>query len=140
MGTVYATITIKNFRDADLVEAGFKNEEEIRQTQVKAVVDTGAPTLCITEELRRQLGLEVQDERIATMANGAEEMVKRTEAVKVHWENRSMLCQPVVVPGGKEVLLGAIPLQDMDLIVDPVRHELAGAHGDEIVHLLVGFR
>ena len=140
MGTVYATITIKNFRDADLVESGYKNEGEIRQTTVEAVVDTGVPTLCITEELRRQLGLEVQDERIATMANGAEEMVKRTEAVEVYWKDRSMLCQPMVVPGGKEILLGAIPLQDMDLIVDPVRHELAGAHGDEIVHLLVGFR
>jgi hypothetical protein len=34
------------------------------------------------------------------------------------------------------VLLGAIPLEDMDLIVDPAGRELRGAHGDEVVCLV----
>jgi hypothetical protein len=42
-----------------------------------------------------------------------------------------MTCRPWVVPGAKEVLLGAIPLEDMDLMVDPVRQQLVGVHGDE---------
>jgi hypothetical protein len=39
----------------------------------------------------------------------------------------------IVLQGAGEVLLGAIPLEDMDLIVDPARRELTGAHGDEVL-------
>jgi hypothetical protein len=42
-----------------------------------------------------------------------------------------------VLPGAEEVLLGAIPLEDMDLIVNPARQELTGAHGDEVVCLIM---
>jgi len=140
MGTVHATIIIKNEFDIDMVQMGLKNEKEIRQATVETVVDTGAPTLCITEELRSQLGLEIVGERPVAMANGVAEMAKRTKTVEVHWKDRSMSCRPIVVPGGKEILLGAIPMEDMDLIVDPAREELVGAHGDEILHRMVGFR
>jgi clan AA aspartic protease len=140
MGTVYATITIKNQFDVRCVLNGYKKEDEIRQATVESVVDTGAITLFITEELRQQLGLEILDERPATVANGQVEMVKRTDAVEVHWEDRSMVCSPRVVPGGNEILLGVIPMEDMDLIVDPAREALVGAHGDKILHRLPSVR
>jgi len=47
-----------------------------------------------------------------------------------------MACQPWVVDSGR-TLLGAIPLENMDLIVDPAGQELIGAHGDEEVGLLL---
>ena len=56
--------------------------------------------------------------------------------MEVNWKDRSMVCQPLVIPGKGEVLLGAIPLEDMDLIVDPARQVLTGAHGDEILCML----
>jgi len=140
MGTVYATITIKNQFDVRCVLNGYKKEDEIRQATVEAVVDTGAITLFIPEELRQQLGLDILDERPATVANGAVEMVKRTDAVEIHWEDRSMVCSPRVVPGGNEILLGVIPMEDMDLIVDPAREKLVGAHGDREAYKMVGFR
>ena len=134
MGTVYATITLKNVFDIDLVQLGLKNEDEIRKVTVKTVVDTGASTLCITEELRQQLGLEIMGEMPIAIANGTAEIAKLTRWVVVQWKDRSALCQPMVIPGGKEILLGCIPLECMDLIVDPIRLELAGAHGDTIVY------
>jgi len=140
MGTVYATITVKNLRDIDAVELGVKNEQEIRQSTVEAVVDTGAPTLCITEEFSQQLGLKVIGEKPVSMANGTYEIVKRTEGVELHWRDRSMICYPNVIQGGKEILLGAIPMEEMDLIVDPAREEMVGAHGDEIVHRMPSIR
>ena len=140
MGTVYETITIKNHYDVRDALHGYIKVEGIRQATVEAVVDTGAITLFIPEELRQQLGLEILDERPATVANGQVEMVKRTEAVEVHWKDRSMVCSPRVIPGGNETLLGCIPLEDMDLIVDPAREKLIGAHGDEIVHRLPSVR
>ena len=134
MGTVYTTITLTNFRDVQAVKLGVKSGEDIRKTQVETVVDTGASTLCITEEQRQQLGLEIIGEKPVTVANGAVEMAKIADWVEIQWKDRLTACQPYVVPGGKEPLLGCIPLEAMDLIVDPVRHELAGAHGDTIVH------
>ena len=44
-----------------------------------------------------------------------------------------MTCNPVVVPGDGNVLLGALPLEDMDLIVDPKKQIIKGAHGNKAV-------
>ena len=138
MGTVYATITIKNQFDINKVELGLIKGEDIRQATVEAVVDTGAITLFITEELRQQLGLGIVGEWPVFVANGAVEMAKRTEAVEVHWEDRSMVCRPNVLLNSSEILLGVIPMEDMDLIVDPAREALVGAHGDKILHRALG--
>ena len=138
MGTVYDTITIKNLRDIDAVELGVKNEQEVRQATVKTVVDTGAPTLFVTEELSQQLGLKVISEKPINMANGTSEIAKRLEGVELHWKDRYMICHPYILTGSNEILLGAIPMEEMDLIVDPARELLVGAHGDEIVHRMLG--
>ena len=136
MGFVHAEITLKNVKDIFRAEEGLIKDHEIRQATVTAMVDTGAITLVINEKLRLQLGLEIKGERRATLANGAREMVKIAEPVSVHWKNRDMICRPLVISGDGEILLGAIPLEDMDLIVDPVRQVLTGAHGDEIVTMI----
>jgi clan AA aspartic protease len=136
MGTVHAEITLKNTGDVTNVRHGIIKEPEIWQTTVQAVVDTGAMTLVINEQLRVQLGLGVVGPTTATLANNAKETIKITEAVEVHWKNRSMTCRPWVVGSGR-ILLGVIPLEHMDLIVDPNRQELVGAHGDEEVGMLL---
>ena len=133
MGNVYAEITLKNVKDLMRVEEGIIGEPEIRLTTLTALVDTGAWTLVISEAVREELGLEVRGERLATLANNATEMVKMVDPVEVHWKGRTMTCQPVLIPGTEEVLLGAIPLEDMDLIVDPGRRELIGRHGDKVI-------
>ena len=136
MGLVHAEITLKNAGDVINKRRGLLKEPEIRQTIVRAVVDTGAMTLVINEQLRRQLGLGIVGAKVATLANNVKERVQIAEAVDVHWKNRFMTCQPWVVNSGR-ILLGAIPLENMDLIVDPARQELVGAHGDEEVGLLL---
>ena len=124
MGSVYAEITLKNVQDLVMAEKGYLEESKIREATVDALVDTGAWTLVINEPVREELGLEVREDDWATLANGVMEKVKKTEAVEVHWKNRTMTCRPVFIPGADEVLLGAIPLEDMDLIVDPKNEEL----------------
>jgi predicted aspartyl protease len=136
MGIVHAEITLKNAGDVINVRRGFIKEREIRQTVVDAVVDTGAMTLVINEQLRRQLGLGTMGAKMATLANNVKERVQIAEPVEVHWKNRSMICQPWVIGSGK-ILLGAIPLENMDLIVDPSGQEVVGAHGDEEVGMLL---
>ena len=136
MGIVQAEITLKNIRDKMKAEEGYIKENDIRQTTVQAVVDTGAMTLVINEQLRQQLGLGVVGTKQARLADNTRKTVQIAEAVEVHWKNRSMTCQPWVVNAGR-ILLGAIPLENMDLMVDPGSQILIGAHGDEEVGLLL---
>jgi clan AA aspartic protease len=136
MGIVNAEITLKNAGDVGRADDGVIKEEAIRQRTVNALVDTGAGTLVINGELCRQLGLKIKGLRRAAFANDTRETCKVTEPVYVHWKDRSMSCQALVVEKSGEVLLGSIPLEDMDLMVDPVRRELTGAHGDEVVCLV----
>jgi len=136
MGIVHTEIILKNAIDVGTYRRGLIKEPEIHQTTVQAVVDTGAITLVINEQLRQQLGLGIVGAKEATLANNVKETVKIAETVEVHWKNRSMTCQPWVVGSGR-ILLGAIPLENMDLIVDRSAQEVVGAHGDEEVGLLL---
>ena len=131
MGTVYAEITLKNAGDLVRARDGCLREQELRKTSVNAVVDTGAVTLVISDELCEKLGLEIQDIVEVTLANNAKETCKIAEAVEIQWKQRKSICRPWVLPGTEEVLLGAIPLEDMDLMVDPRNQELIGRHGDK---------
>jgi len=139
MRIVKTEITLKNAIDVGAYMRGIIKELEIHQTVVQAVVDTGAMTLVIDDQLRQQLGLRTVGTKQATLANNAKETVQIAEPVEIHWKNRSMICRPWVVNSGK-VLLGAIPLEDMDLIVDPAGEKVVGAHGEEEVGLLVGIK
>ena len=136
MGQVFTDITLKNAGDVTLAEHGYKQEQEIRQTTVNILVDTGAGTLVITEALQQELGLKARKEKPVRMANNDSVNVKEADPVEVHWENRSMVCCPWVIPGAGKALLGLIPLEDMDLMVDPNGQTLVGAHGDEAVGIL----
>jgi len=136
MGIVHAEIILKNAGDVTNVERGIIKEPEIRQTIVNVLVDTGVITLVINEQLRKQLGLEIVGTKKAKLTNNTRETVQIAESVEVHWKNRSMTCQPWVV-NDERILLGNIPLDNMDLIVDPAGQELIGAHGDEEIGLLL---
>ena len=132
MGTVYAEITLKNAYEEGKALEGLIKAEDVRTATVTAIVDTGAMSLVITEDLRQKLGLSIRGEKPVLIANGQRVLSKLTEGVEVHWKNRITTVRAVVIPGAAAVLLGAIPLEDMDLIVNPVTQELAGAHGDVV--------
>ena len=133
MGMVYAEITLKNAGDVRMAWEGLIPEAAVREATVRALVDTGAGTVVMGEELCLQLGLSIEGLRGVTLAGGERMVGRRTEAVDIHWKDRSATFRALVLPGEHQVLLGAIPLEDMDLIVDPKRQELVGAHGDEIL-------
>jgi clan AA aspartic protease len=136
MGTVYSEIVLKNAFDVGKARDGFIPEQQVRAAAVNALVDTGAGTLVINEEIRQKLGLVVKALRKGTLADGTSITYQVTDPVEIRWEDRDCVCQPMLIPGADSILLGAIPLEDMDLIVDPKRQELIGAHGNEIVCLI----
>ncbi|MDR3114254.1 MAG: aspartyl protease family protein [Treponema sp.] len=136
MGRVYAEITLQNAGDRIKAREGMPGGAKVRETTVRALVDTGVRTLVINEAVRQHVGLEIEGLRRAEPADGAGQVYQITEPVEVRWKNRDTVCRALVLPGAEEMLLGVIPLEDMDLMVDPGTRELKGAHGDEVVCLV----
>jgi clan AA aspartic protease len=132
MGEVRTEVILVNLREAGKAQDGIIPESEVRRLTVNAVVDTGAWTLVINEETREKLGLRVKRTSEATVAGGLKVLGGITESVEIHWKDRETVCQAVLLPGEDEVLLGALPLEGMDLTINPLRNEVTGAHGDTI--------
>jgi clan AA aspartic protease len=136
MGSVHAEIRLVNAGDRIRLRDGLIAEQAIRHTKVMALVDTGTMTLVINEAIRQELGLVMENSQNVILADGSEQVYPVTEPVYIFWENRVTSCRPLVIPTARSVLLGVIPLEDMDLLVDPVRQELAGAHGEKSLMLV----
>jgi clan AA aspartic protease len=130
MGNVYAEITVKNAVDLALSQKGQIAEQDVRTVTLIAIVDTGATTLVINEDIFNQLGLTVLETRNINFAGGRKVICKVPDPVQKKKKNRFASVNAVVMPEGKP-LLGVIPLEFMDLIIDPIRQELVGANGDE---------
>ena len=133
MGEVNVEITIRNGADMVLASNGHIIEQNIRSATVTAVVDTGAMSLVIGDELRSKLGLAIVESRTVSLAGGSKAYCNVAEPVQIRWKNRVSVIRPWVLPDEKEVLLGVIPLEEMDVMVDPVNNTLVGIHGDEII-------
>lgn len=92
---------------------------ELQALHTRALADTGALMLCIPEHVAIQLGLETESEREVTLADGRSQKVPYVGPIRVAFDGRSCFVGALVL--GDEVLLGAVPMEDMDLIVHPGR-------------------
>ena len=130
MGLVYTEITLKNAGDIIVAQRGYTKETEVRQITLTAMVDTGAWTLVINEAVRQQLGLDIIGRKPGSLADGTSAEYDMAGPVEVHWRDRSTTCEALVLPNAKDILLGAIPMEGLDLIVHPQKEEVIGAHGE----------
>lgn len=99
------------------IELSNPRENKLGALTVDALVDTGALMLCIPEHIKIQLKLEELEKREVTTADGKKQGVPYVGPVLVRFKNRSCFVGALVL--GDEVLLGAVPMEDMDLIVSP---------------------
>lgn len=106
MGLVYSNITLSNPVDPKL-----------SKIEVKCLVDTGSSYLCIPQHISTQLNLKTLETREATLADGSSHSVPYAGPVRINFENRTCFVGAIIL--GNEVLLGTIPMEDMDLIVHP---------------------
>jgi clan AA aspartic protease len=136
MGEVRTEITLVNIEDQGVANRGYIPQEEVRRLTVNAVVDTGAWTLVINEETRAKLGLRVKKPSETTLAGGGTVSSGITEYVEVRWKDRETACEAVVLPGEEDVLMGAYPLEGLDLMIHPKTQEIVGAHGDKRLNVV----
>ena len=106
MGLTYATLKLTNLFSSQSV-------------QVNALVDTGATFMCVPEEIALQLGFDINEvtQQVVTLADGHQRKVPKIAPIEIMFGNRSYVTEAVVL--GNEPLLGVIPMEAMDLIVDP---------------------
>ena len=111
MGHVFAEIELSNPREPDLLPV-----------TAKALADTGALMLCVPEHIALQLKLETEAMREVSVADGRRKNVPYVGPVRVNFGKRFCYVGALVL--GDEVLLGAVPMEDMDLVVSPSRKEI----------------
>ena len=124
MGLVYAEIELLNSRDVDNFEEGGLPELQIRRMNIRMNVDSGAIMLAINENIRTQLGLRVVDTRPCLLANGTYVELPIVRNVMVRFVNRECVVSALVLPGDTEPLLGAIPMEEMDVLISPRQQQL----------------
>jgi clan AA aspartic protease len=124
MGHVYADIELISGDDLALHRRGFLPEDEIKRMRVSALVDTGSYMLVINDRIKQQLDLPVIEEQTVRLADDTERRVEIVGPVEVRFENRSTTVRAAVLPGGSEPLLGAIPIEDMDVVIDSKQQRL----------------
>ena len=91
---------------------------ELAAIEVKALADSGAMHLCLPKHVVIQLELAEREKREVTLADGSKKLLPYVGPVEVRFGNRRCYVGAVVL--GDEVLLGAIPMEDMDMVVRPM--------------------
>jgi len=124
MGQIYADIELINGDDLAYVRRGDMDPDEVRRINVSALVDTGSVFMVINENIQDYLRLPVVGRKTAQMANGDLVECNFVASLEIRFENRTAYCSAIVLPEDSEVLLGAIPLEEMDVLIHPQRQEL----------------
>ena len=107
MGLCFAMLTLRNPRYPGLPPV-----------EVEALADTGSTFLCVPAAVAEVLRLKIYDHKVATIADGSQRRVPYMGPLEVRFKNRAALGGALVM--GERVLLGAIPMEDMDLVVNPL--------------------
>ena len=111
MGHIFTQIELSNPR-----------EQQLASIKVNALADTGVLILCIPGHIALQLNLSTESVREVSMADGRNMNVPYVGPIKVTFRDRFCYVGALVL--GDEVLLGAVPMEDMDLVVNPGRREI----------------
>lgn len=136
MGRVLTEVTIENVKDLYSVELGIIMPDQVRKLSIAdALVDTGATLLSIPTRLIQQLGLKRVATKRVTASSGQTE-AGMYEAVRLTIMGRFCTMDVMEVPDSVPVLIGQIPLEHLDFVVDMRDRKLIGnpAHGGEHVY------
>jgi clan AA aspartic protease len=106
MGLSFRMLTLRNPR-----------HPESQPIEVEALADTGSVFLVIPEHVRLQLRLDELLQKEVTLADGSRKMLPYVGPIETRFKNRAAFVGAIVM--GDQVLLGAIPMEDMDLVVLP---------------------
>ena len=126
MGEIVVEIDLVNVRDRDNAEQGLISSDAVRRARIPAVVDTGAVSMAIPEDVVNDLGLPIIDHASTQMADGSSVTLPIAGSLGLRIQGRVMDTDCLVVPAGAEALIGVVAMERMDLIPDPKNQTLTG--------------
>ena len=133
MGRVTTPALIENLEDLWMADRGLQTAESVRRVQVEdALVDTGAMILSLPTYVIQQLGLKSTGQK-RTMTAGGPRLASVFQAVRLHVQDRDCIVEVLEVPDAVPVLIGQVPLEILDFVVDIPNRRLIGnpAHGGQ---------
>jgi clan AA aspartic protease len=117
-------VKIWNATDLGLAARGLIATEAVRTVTLEALVDTGAVMMAIPQDVALALGLPLLEMRTVTLADGTRRQIPKVGDMRIEILGRQMTCDAFVTPPGTTPLVGQIPLEGLDLIVDPGTREI----------------
>lgn len=133
MGRVLVRVKVENLADLYLAARGHLDPGKVRSIEIEdALVDTGATALCLPRRIVSQLGLAPGQKRSVRTAGGLID-VAFYDAVKLTVQGRNCTIDVAAIDDNCPVLIGQVPLELLDFVVDPKGQKLIGnpAHGGE---------
>ncbi len=127
VGRIIVEIEVANYGDLTLAERGLLRADQVRREVIQGVVDSGATKLVLPEEVVKRLGLPMGATVMVRYADGREAKRKGAEGVYLQLLGRHGNFRAVVEPKRKTALVGAIVLEDLDLLVDCVAQQVVRA-------------
>lgn len=126
MGKVVVPVVLQNLEDLYRCNAGELDIDEVRRVEVEdALVDTGAVMLSLPSRLVAQLGLKPFRKRTVRTVGGIVETTLYS-GVRLTVQGREFTCDVAEIPDDCPVLIGQIPLEGLDFVVDPIGQRLIG--------------
>ncbi len=119
MGKVMTKVKLTNQEDETLARRGLLPLDQVRTVEVEALVDTGATMLVLPADVCRKLGLTEAERRRVRYADGRVREVPRVKNVGIEILGRDMVGSALVEAEGTTPLIGQIPLEELDLVVNP---------------------
>ena len=118
MGEVKTKIKLTNFVDLRNYENGLIPKNEVHFTEVEMLVDTGATMLTISEDVAKKIGIKKEKEILVSLADESIHKHFKGRGILVEIGDRDCVTDCVILERGTQSLLGQIPLEEMDLVVD----------------------
>lgn len=124
MGRVLVTAKLSNLFDQQRAQTGELSSENIRSVEVEGLVDTVATLLVLPADVIQKLGVPLARQVTVTYANGQKAQRSVARGIVVEILGRDAEVEAIVEPEGAKVLIGQVPLEVMDLVVDPKKGAL----------------
>jgi clan AA aspartic protease len=117
-------ITLTNSYDEEDVTRGHRKTGDVRSTEIEAMVDTGATMMVLPADAVSRLGLLPAGYRKVRYADGRVAEVPWVSGIRITILGRDTVINALVEAAGTTPLIGQIPLEELDLLVDPKSREL----------------
>ena len=124
MGLVYADIELVNLADETLCDDGYLTRDKVRFMPIKIMADSGAIRLTINENIRSTLGLKIRSAMNVSLADSSIIKLDIAGPIRIKFQERECITDAFVLPNAEEPLLGAVPMEMMDLVIVPAAQKL----------------